>query len=105
LIGVTDEAKAVIGRILSTRNLSTVGKFSKYGGSIERMIRPRAALRPSKRRNVLELFKDDVQAVGHDRDRQIARAIKAIIGAVYFDGGYEAARRVMAQLRLTIQAT
>lgn len=73
-----------------------------YGGSIERMVRPKAPLRPSKRRNVLELLKEDVQNVGHERGKQIARAMKAIIGAVYFDGGYEAARRVMAQLSLTI---
>jgi dsRNA-specific ribonuclease len=99
-----DEAKTVIERVLSTGNLSRVGRNSQYGGSIERMVRPRAPVRPSKRRNLLELLKDDVKGVGHDPDRQIARAIKAIIGAVYFDGGLEEARRVMAQLKLTIQA-
>jgi dsRNA-specific ribonuclease len=89
--------------MLSITNLNNIGRNSKHGGSIERMVRPRAPIRRSKRNNVLELLKDDVKGIGQDQNRQIARAIKAIIGAVYFDGGFEAARRVMAQLTLTIR--
>lgn len=90
--------------ILSTKNLSGIGKTSQTGASLEQMVRPRAPLRASKRKNMFHVLRKDVQAVGHDGDRLIARAVKAIIGAVYFDGGYDAVRRVMAQLGLSIQA-
>lgn len=101
MIEVIVEANAAMNKMFSTRNLSAVGKSSLAGGSIERLIRPRAPLPPSKRKNVPHILKDDKQSVGHDGDRLIARAIKAIIGVVYFDGGYEAAKRVMTQLKLT----
>lgn len=90
--------------ILSTKNLSAIGKTSQSGASLEQMVRPRAPLRPSKRKNLFHVLREDVQAVGHDGDRLIARAIKAIIGAAYFDGGFDAVRIVMAQLGLSIQA-
>jgi hypothetical protein len=52
---------------------------------------------------MFHVLRKDVQAVGHGGDRLIARAVKAIIGAVYSDGGYDTVRRVMAQLGLSIR--
>jgi len=78
-------------------NLSKVGTQSK----IERFVRPKKPLRPSKKTNIFALLKDDVQF--EDPSRVIARAIRAIIGAVYYDGGMAAAKRVMASLMLTIK--
>jgi dsRNA-specific ribonuclease len=100
------EAKVVVERMLSAAYLSMIGRYSKDGESIESMVRPSAPLPlpPSRRRNMSEHLRHSAQGVGHDPDTQIARAVKAIIGAVYFDGGFEAARGVMAQLMLAIQA-
>lgn len=42
-------------------------------------------------------------ATTEDATRTIERAMNAIIGAVYFDSGFEAARRAMAHLGLTIK--
>ena len=55
-----------------------------------------------KTRNPFRLLVDDART--EDATRTIERAMQAVIGAVYFDGGFEAARRVMAQLGLTIKA-
>lgn len=55
-----------------------------------------------KTRNPFKLLVDDART--EDATRTIERAMQAVIGAVYFDGGFEAARRVMAQLGLTIKA-
>jgi dsRNA-specific ribonuclease len=38
-----------------------------------------------------------------DPSRTAARAMRAIIGAIYYDGGLQAARRVMAELGLIIK--
>jgi len=77
--------------------LSRVGSQSK----IERFVRPKMIPRPSSKRNVFALLKEDVQF--EDPSRVVARAIRAIIGAVYYDGGMAAASRVMASLMLTIK--
>ena len=42
-------------------------------------------------------------AAGANPMRAIATGIRAIVGAVYYDGGYDSARRVMAQFGLTIK--
>jgi dsRNA-specific ribonuclease len=116
-----DDWQKTIEKIISWEKLARIGrntvgeadketkatnkKLGVRAGTIEGLIRPKAPLPHSQRKNLFALIKDDIQNVGHDQNRQIARAIKAIIGAVYFDGGFEAARRVMAVLRLTIQGT
>jgi hypothetical protein len=79
-----DGAKAAICRILSTRYLSRVGRNNKDGRSIESMIRPNAPVRESKKRSILEMTMEDVQ---NDGGKQIARAIKAMIGVVYLTAG------------------
>jgi hypothetical protein len=58
-------------------------------------------IRPTKSKNILHLMKDDVQR--EDPSRTIQRAICAIVGAVYYDGGLEAARRLLAGLNLIIK--
>ncbi|KAF4618379.1 hypothetical protein G7Y89_g14923 [Cudoniella acicularis] len=94
--GVTYEAKTYIHSITGFRNLEKIGRSSK----INQFIRPRVHLRGSRRKNPLFLLKDDVQR--EDPSRIIARAMKAIIGAVFWDGGLEAATKVMKELQLTI---
>ena len=79
-------------------NLFKVGKNTK----IESWVRNKMPKREGKTRNPLKMLIDD--AATEDPTRTIERAMKAIIGAVYFDGGFEAARRVMAHLGLTIKA-
>ena len=64
-------------------------------------MRKKKPLRPTKRNNIFSLVKDD--ASREDPSRTAARAMRAIVGAVYYDGGLAAARRMMAQLGLIIK--
>lgn len=83
---------------MGRKNLYSLGVNSK----IERFIRPRLEIeqeRPTQKWNPLVMVKDDLKS--ETKDRVIARAMRALIGAVYYDGGLEAAKRVMAELRLT----
>jgi dsRNA-specific ribonuclease len=59
-------------------------------------------LHPTKKHNILSLLKEDVKGVGHDKTRTIARAVKAIIGAIYFDQGFGWVKNVMFNFGLTI---
>lgn len=49
----------------------------------------------------MTVLKDDVKR--ENASKAVARAVKAIIGAVYYDGGLDAARNVMMQLGLVIK--
>ncbi|RFU28204.1 hypothetical protein B7463_g8137, partial [Scytalidium lignicola] len=91
------DARKFMNKMLSRRHLDQLGRKTK----IEKYIRPRKPLQPSKRRNILALLKDDVQA--EDKSRTVARAMRAIIGAVFYDGGLEAVRKVMGKLDLTFK--
>ena len=84
-------------RIIGRNNLDRVGKTSK----IEQFVRPMAHLPPTKRHNILHLLKDDARR--EDPIRTLERAMKAVIGAVYYDGGLEGARLVMGNLDLLIK--
>lgn len=77
-----------------------VGEESK----IQRWIRPRRRLPPSRRRNLIAQMKRDASNTygGHDAPSTIERAMQALIGAVYYDGGIEAVRKVMFELRLLV---
>jgi dsRNA-specific ribonuclease len=92
-----DDMPKVINRIIGHQNLDKLGRRTK----IESMIRPKAPLRASKKHNIFSLLKEDAQ--GEDPSRTIARAIKAIIGAVYYDGGLQAAQRVMSGMDLILK--
>ncbi|KAE8450641.1 hypothetical protein EG329_005985 [Mollisiaceae sp. DMI_Dod_QoI] len=87
----------VIGR----RNLAKIGEHSE----IQRWIRPRMALPPSQQRSLFRLLKQDLQTVTRQDDPSstIARAMRALIGAVYLDGGILAVDKVMMELRLLIR--
>jgi len=56
---------------------------------------------------VLAFIKEDFKHAGTEAnntaDQIVARAIKAIIGAVYLDGGYRKAREVQARLGIAIK--
>lgn len=84
--------------MIGRSNLFKVGKNTK----IESWVRNKLPKHEGKTRNVFRLLVEDVKT--EDATRTIERAMQAIIGAVYFDGGFEAARRVMAALGLTIKA-
>jgi len=56
-----------------------------------------------KKKKIWEYLKEDVKTLGHDPERTIARSVQAVIGAVYFDKGFQAAQRVMHNLNLTIK--
>ncbi|RDL32944.1 uncharacterized protein BP5553_08383 [Venustampulla echinocandica] len=90
------DAEKIISDMIHFRNLDQLGRTTK----LERFVRPKLYLRPTRRRNPLWLLKDDVQR--EDPSRTIARAVCAIIGAAYYDGGLEAAKGVMAELDLVI---
>jgi dsRNA-specific ribonuclease len=70
---------------------------------LQQYIRPRALIRASQKSSLVALFKDDIKGVGADPPRTIANGIKAIIGAVYFDSGFDSARRLMDYFGLTIK--
>ncbi|KUJ24401.1 uncharacterized protein LY89DRAFT_551177, partial [Mollisia scopiformis] len=84
-------------------NLASVGNHSGF----QKWIRPRKPLPPSQQRNVMLMIKDDLRALTGEKDpkRVIARAMRALIGAVYLDGGREAAVDVMRELRLLISTS
>jgi len=92
----TGEADRQISRFLSRTRLDNLARVSK----IELFVRARKQVKITTR-NAWKLIKEDVQ--GEDRTRTAARAIKAIVGAVYYDGGFLAARKVMEDLDLTIK--
>ena len=92
-----DEQSEIMDRKIGRRNLDRLGRATK----IEKFIRPRQPLPATKRKNILYLLKEDAHF--EYPDRVIARGVKAIIGAVYFDGGYQAVRRTMVALSLAIR--
>lgn len=87
--------------LIGRENLSRIGEDS----GIQRWIHPKRPLPPSHESSVLRLLMDDMRAVKGDKDpkRIIARAMRALIGAVYLDGGIMAAGNVMTELRLLIR--
>jgi dsRNA-specific ribonuclease len=84
-------------RLIGTRNLAHICFKSK----VEKFVRRKKPLRPSKRKNIFSAVKDD--ASREDPSRTAARAMRAVIGAIYYDGGIQAVRRVMAELGLIIK--
>ena len=84
--------------MIGRSNLFKVGKNTK----IESWVRNKMPKQEGKTRNPFRLLVDDART--EDATRTIERAMQAVIGAVYFDGGFETARRVMAQLCLMIKA-
>ncbi|KAJ8066249.1 hypothetical protein OCU04_005331 [Sclerotinia nivalis] len=62
-------------------------------------IRPQPYV-PISFRNIIELVKEDSR---EDSTRVISRAVKAVIGAVYLDGGVESAKKVMENLQMGIK--
>jgi hypothetical protein len=90
-----DDAKKTIKKMMEDYDdLYQLGMTTK----LQQYIRPRAPLRPSQKWSFMANIKDDFQGLGKDAPRAVAIGIKALIGAVYFDGGYESTRRVMAHL-------
>ncbi len=47
---------------------------------------------------VLQMGRGELNSGGHERDSLLADALEAIIGAVFLDGGYSAAKRVVRHL-------
>jgi hypothetical protein len=94
----TEDMDQIIDQIIGWRNLDKLGRRT----NIEKMIRPREPIRARRKHNILSMMKDDAQR--ENPTRTIARAIRAIIGAVYYDGGFQAARRVLSQLDLIIKS-
>lgn len=54
-----------------------------------------------KNTQVLRMLKEDVQF--EDPSRTVARAMRAILGAVYYDGGLGCVVKVMKELGLVIK--
>ncbi|KAG4433972.1 hypothetical protein IFR05_010552 [Cadophora sp. M221] len=89
--------KRIVNDMVGRGNLFKVGKNTK----IESWVRNKMPKQEGKTKNPFRLLVDDAKT--EDATKTIERAMQAIIGAVYFDGGFEAARRTMAQLGLTIK--
>jgi len=84
-----------ISKILHWGNLGRVGRLSK----IEQFVRRK---KPQvKHRTFSALFKENSEEWP---GKTIARAVKAVIGAVYWDGELEAVKNVMRQLDISIEA-
>ncbi|KAM0149418.1 hypothetical protein ACHAPG_009433 [Botrytis cinerea] len=62
-------------------------------------IRPQPSI-PMSFRNIIELVKEDTR---EDNTRIISRAVRAVIGAVYLDGGIESAKKIMENLQMGIK--
>ncbi|KAG9230839.1 hypothetical protein BJ875DRAFT_471050 [Amylocarpus encephaloides] len=92
-----DDGEKLVNKIIDKFNFERIGDVS----GIEKYIRPRAPLARSKRHNLLALGKDDIKR--EHGTVSISRGIEAIVGAVYYDGGIDPARQVMANLDLIIK--
>lgn len=64
-------------------------------------MRKKEIKREAPTRNLFRLLKEDGQK--EHASRTIERAMQAVMAAVYFDGGLQGLRRVMAKLGLTIK--
>ncbi|KAL3422214.1 RNase [Phlyctema vagabunda] len=89
------EAKKQIESLTSVRSLGKIGKQTR----IEAFVRP---MMPLRKKNLWTVVKDDVKR--EDTSVTIARALVAIIGAVFYDGGLVAVRKVMVDLGLEVRA-
>ncbi|KAF7960838.1 hypothetical protein EAE96_000510 [Botrytis aclada] len=86
------QASQILNRILSRTSLSAYP-------TIASCIRPQPSV-PISFRNIIELVKEDTR---EDNSRVISRAVKAVIGAVYLDGGIESVKRIMENLQMGIK--
>ncbi|TGO30626.1 hypothetical protein BPAE_0004g00840 [Botrytis paeoniae] len=86
------QASQTLNRILSRVSLSAYP-------TIASCIRPQPSV-PISFRNIIELVKEDTR---EDNTRVISRAVKAVIGAVYLDGGIESAKKIMENLQMGIK--
>lgn len=106
---VIDQARSVIDKIMSEKNLHDVG--TTYTNKVDTKLRlrhfvrgPRNTVDQSKRgvRKLMLEIKEDLKGMGtpqnHTAEVIVSRAVKAIVGAVFLDGGLPQARRVQAQL-------
>lgn len=88
----TVQASQITNRILD--------RVSLYAHpTIASCIRPQPYI-PISFRNIIELVKEESR---EDNTRCISRAVKAVIGAVYLDGGVENAKKVMENLQIGIK--
>ncbi|KAK6613303.1 hypothetical protein H4I95_01647 [Botrytis cinerea] len=86
------QASQILNRILSRVSLSAYP-------TIASCIRPQPSI-PMSFRNIIELVKEDTR---EDNTRIISRAVRAVIGAVYLDGGIESAKKIMENLQMGIK--
>ncbi|APA09637.1 hypothetical protein sscle_05g044070 [Sclerotinia sclerotiorum 1980 UF-70] len=86
------QAAQITNRVLSRHSLNAYP-------TIASCIRPQPYI-PVSFRNIIELVKEDTR---EDSTRAISRAVKAVIGAVYLDGGIENAKKVMENLQMGIK--
>ncbi|KAF7863863.1 hypothetical protein EAF04_006828 [Stromatinia cepivora] len=86
------QAAQITNRILSRHSLNAYP-------TIASCIRPQPYV-PISFRNIIELVKEDSR---EDSTRAVSRAVKAVIGAVYLDGGVESAKKVMENLQMGIK--
>ncbi|TEY40048.1 hypothetical protein BOTCAL_0439g00060 [Botryotinia calthae] len=86
------QASQILNRILSRVSLAAYP-------TIASCIRPQPSV-PMSFRNIMELVKEDTR---EDNTRVISRAVKAVIGAVYLDGGIESAKKIMENLQMGIK--
>ncbi|CAD6442014.1 81b079d0-adcc-48ba-8edc-a0b0d8a4237d [Sclerotinia trifoliorum] len=86
------QAAQITNRVLSRHSLNAYP-------TIASCIRPQPYV-PISFRNIIELVKEDTR---EDSTRAISRAVKAVIGAVYLDGGIESAKEVMENLQMGIK--
>ncbi|THV54411.1 hypothetical protein BGAL_0027g00220 [Botrytis galanthina] len=86
------QTSQILKRVLSRTSLSAYP-------TIASCIRPQPSVQISFR-NIIELVKEDTR---EDNTRVISRAVKAVIGAVYLDGGIESAKKIMENLQMGIK--
>lgn len=82
--------------IKSLLNLGNLAKKAKIVG-IDRVIRPRAPVGHKQKASILKKV-----AGKRDKTQLAAEGIKAVVGAVYYDGGYSAAKSVIGTLGLVL---
>lgn len=89
---MTDRTEDIDPSIKKLLHANTLDKTGRETG-IERFVRPKAPLRESQQKNPVKMM-----LAGDNKKKVVAQAVKAVLGAVYYDGGFGEAKRVCVGL-------
>lgn len=88
----------IASELFDCRPLESEGVLSRLRASLVNRASLARLARDLELGSYLRLGSGELKSGGHRRDSILADALEAVFGAVYLDGGYEAARRLILRL-------